>query len=330
MKHLFHVLTLVAFTACAPPERSGQAIINPVLNRDFADPSILQANGKYYVYATQGNRSNIQAATSTDLQHWNRGKDVLPVKPRWANKDFWAPHVIYDADIKKYVLFYSGESTDPVIGKCLGVAYANKPEGPFVDKGSPLLCGEAFVNIDPMAFQDPVTGKKLLYWGSGFQPIVVREMNANWSDFAAGSYPRPVVWPGQDNNYNILIEGAWMDYHDQHYYLYYSGDNCCGDNANYAIMVARADSATGPFMRLGEATGTGSSAILEKDSAWTAPGHNSVLHDNAGRSWIVYHAISKKDKAAKDPGDEDRYTRRVMCIRPLMYKNGWPVVERQD
>jgi arabinan endo-1,5-alpha-L-arabinosidase len=36
--------------------------------------------------------------------------------------------------------------------------------------------GPSFEHIDPMAFDDPQTGKKLLYWGSGFRPIKVREL----------------------------------------------------------------------------------------------------------------------------------------------------------
>ena len=39
------------------------------------------------------------------------------------------------------------------------------------------------------------------------------------------------------------------------YYLFYSGDNCCGPKAHYAVMVARSRSATGPFETLATATG---------------------------------------------------------------------------
>ena len=72
--------------------------------------------------------------------------------------------------LKMYFLYYSGES-DSKEGKCLGVAVSKSPIGPFVDNGEPLLCGSGFINIDPMAFDDPKTGKKLLYWGSGFEGL---------------------------------------------------------------------------------------------------------------------------------------------------------------
>ena len=63
-----------------------------------------------------------------------------------------------------------------------------------------------------------------------------------------------------------------------YYYLFYSGDNCCGPKANYAVMVARSRSATGPFETLEQATGKPHSIILEKRGNWFAPGHNSVDH----------------------------------------------------
>lgn len=291
-------------------------ITNPVIDANFADPTVVRFGNYYYAYATQG-RSNIQGARSTDLQHWEMLPDVLPQKPTWANTHFWAPHVLYDASLKKYVLFYSGESVADSIGKCLGVAFADKPEGPFVDMGTPLVCGSGFINIDPMAIIDPKTKKKLLYWGSDFKPLKVQEMADDWKSFKPGTQPKDLVWAGKESNYTKLIEGSWVDVQDGKYYIYYSGDNCCGDKANYAVLVARANSAFGPFVTLGEANGTGSSVILEKDSTWLAPGHNSIFKDVKGNKWIAYHAIDRKDPKKG----------RVMCLKPIQYIKGWPVVK---
>jgi arabinan endo-1,5-alpha-L-arabinosidase len=290
---------------------------NPVIDADFPDPTIVRFGSFYYAYATQGSRSHIQAARSTDLQHWEMLPDVLPQAPVWADRHYWAPHVMYDATLKKYILFYSGESTDEKTGKCLGVAFADKPEGPFVDKGTPLLCGDGFVNIDPMAMIDPKTKKKLLYWGSGFEPLKVQEMADDWTTFKVGTKPKNIVWPKKENQYTNLIEGSWVDIQDGKYYIYYSGDNCCGDNANYAVLVARADNAFGPFVPYGEVNGTGKSAILEKDSTWLAPGHNSIFIDAKGDKWIAYHAIDRKNSKKG----------RVMCLKRITYVNGWPVVK---
>lgn len=323
MKHIFWPGFFFIFISIAAFAQ--KQIVNPVMDQNFPDPTVIRAEGKYYAYATNsrvdGKVIHIQVASSTDLQHWKFEGDALPQKPTWADKDFWAPHVLYDSSLKKYVLFYSGESTDENTGKCLGVAFADSPKGPFTDKGSPLICGKGFENIDPFAFIDPETGKKLLYWGSDFQPIKVQEMADDWTAFKPGTSPKPLVYPGKENTYDRLIEGAWVNYHQGKYYLFYSGDNCCGAGAHYAVMVARADHATGPFETLGEASGSGNSVILQKNDQWLAPGHNSVFKDDNGQEYIAYHAI---------PNDPKKRNGRVFCISKMHYENGWPAVEAQN
>lgn len=298
---------------------------NPVINKDFADPTAIKGHdGNYYVYATNtdvnGKVVNIQVARSPDLINWETLGDALPQKPSWANEDFWAPHVLYDSTNQTYYLYYSGESASQSQGKCLGVATSKDPAGPFLDKGEPLLCGESFVNIDPMAFDDPATGRKLLYWGSAHQPIKVQELEKDRLSFKRGSTPVKVVNAVVNNdpaNYEKLIEGAWVEYYNGYYYLYYSGDNCCGDQAHYAVMVARAKNATGPFETLSQATGKENSVILEQSSRWIAPGHNSIITDAAGQDWMVYHAI---DSAKRNEG-------RVMLMDKITYEGGWPVIQ---
>ncbi len=334
------LLLASSLTACTPPPEPGMAeatYANPVLDYDFPDPAVLRASdGYYYAYATQTQRDgrsvNIQAARSRDLATWETLPDALPVKPAWASKtqDFWAPHVSeHDG---RYYLYYSAKPdaalTDQSRGLCLAVATAARPEGPFTDIGKPLQCGTGFVNIDPMAFDDPRTGKRLLYWGSGFEAIKVQELAPDRISFAPGSRPVDLVQPVKTDdpaNYERLIEGAWVIYRAPWYYLFYSGENCCGPKAHYAAMVARSRSATGPFETLAQANGTISSPILAQRGVWVAPGHNSVITDARGRDWIVYHAVDNRRPRTK-PADEVN-TRRVMLIDRLVYRDGWPRVE---
>ena len=243
----------------------------------------------------------------------------MPQKPGWATHDFWAPHVSYDQKNETYYLYYSGEAPGEATGKCLGVATSKSPAGPFTDKGAPLLCGESFVNIDPMAFDDPATGIKYLYWGSAHKPIKVQQLADDRLSFKAGTVAREVV-PARHNrmqdNYENLIEGAWVVFRQGYYYLFYSGDNCCGDKAHYAVMVARSRHATGPFETLEQVKGIKNSVILARNDRWLAPGHNSIITDGAGQDWILYHAI---DTADPNKG-------RVMLLDPVHYQDGWPVI----
>ena len=213
-------------------------------------------------------------------------------------------------------------------GLCLAVATASKPEGPFTDIGKPLQCGEGFINIDPMAYDDPATGKRLLYWGSGFGPIKVQELARDRVSFAPESKPVDLVHVIKNDdpgNYQRLVEGAWVTRYGGYYYLFYSGDNCCGPNAHYAVMVARSRSATGPFETLAEATGSGNSVILEADKRWIAPGHNAVIEDDEGRHQTLYHAVDVARPREKE--SDDINSRRVMLIGQIEWADGWPLIK---
>jgi arabinan endo-1,5-alpha-L-arabinosidase len=319
------------------PSASEQAntYVNPVFDADFPDPTVIRSSdGWYYAYATQtvidGKMINIQVARSADLTRWEHLGDALPIKPAWANQTqkFWAPHVSQHGDT-----FYMYYSADPntLTGLCLAVATAKTPSGPFMDSGKPLKCGESFVNIDPMAFDDSATGKRLLYWGSGFQAIRVQELAPDRTSFMPGSQPIELVQPLKDenpDNYQRLIEGAWVVKRQGYYYLFYSGDNCCGDKAHYAVMVARSKSATGPFETLAQATGRRTSVMLERNERFIAPGHNSIVTDGAGQDWIFYHAIDSRNRLLKSSIGGDRDVRRIMLMDRIVYRQGWPQIQR--
>lgn len=340
-KRILAICAIVGLGSCAtaPPIAQTPLAIEPAIDANFPDPAALRADdGYYYVYATQGEvggkMQNIQVARSRDLAAWERVGDALPIKPSWANQtqDFWAPHVSFHDG--RYFLYYSAKPdvalVDNKSGLCLAVATADRPEGPFTDIGKPLQCGDGFINIDPMAYDDPITGKRLLYWGSGFGPIKVQELAKDRISFATGSKAVDLVdiIKNEDpQNYQRLVEGAWVTRHDGYYYMFYSGDNCCGPNAHYAVMVARSRSATGPFQTMADATGSANSVILEADSRWIAPGHNAVIEDDQGRNRILYHAVDALRPKEKDTDDIN--SRRVMLVGKLDWVNGWPRVKQR-
>jgi arabinan endo-1,5-alpha-L-arabinosidase len=336
-------LTLAALAGlggCATPAENASpaTYVNPVIDADFPDPAVLKAeDGFFYVYATQSGAGagdamlNIQAARSRDLVAWERLGDALPVKPGWASRtqDFWAPHVVAHGGL--YYLYYSAKPdaalADDSRGLCLAVATARRPEGPFTDSGRPLQCGPGFVNIDPMAYDDPATGKRLLYWGSGFGPIKVQELGPDRISFAPGSAPHDLIGPvpsDDSNTYRRLVEGAWVIRHGGYYYLFFSGDNCCGPQAHYAVMVARSRSATGPFETMADGPG-GGGVMLAARGTWVAPGHVSTIRDSKGRDWMLYHAVDSRRPRAR-PADEVN-TRRVMLIDRIVWRDGWPRIE---
>jgi arabinan endo-1,5-alpha-L-arabinosidase len=309
-----------------------------VLDSDFPDPSVLLApDGYYYAYATQTKREgqiiNFQVARSLNLKSWEYLGEALPQKPTWAatSQRYWAPDVSRHPD-GRYLMYYSAQPNDPAAGLCLAVAVAERPEGPFVDSGQPLLAGgPGFENIDPMRFVDPADGRQWLFWGSGFGPLRVRELAPDGLCFAKNSAAEIIVetrQAGDPSPYGHLIEGSWVHFRQGWYYLFYSGDNCCGPDARYAVLVARARHATGPYQTLAQATGT-AGTILTETARWQAPGHNSLITDTHGQDWLLYHAIDRQQPTFDAINDEQGYSRRVMLLSKVDYDaEGWPVVEQ--
>lgn len=321
-----------AVTDQASADAARQSYRNPILDRDFPDPAVLRADdGHYYAYATQTRDAdgwiNIQVARSDNLIDWQLLGDALPVKPDWAaqTQDFWAPFVLrHDG---RYLMFFSAkpDACGDEPGHALALAVADRPEGPFIDVGTPFLTGPGFEVIDPMVLRDPASGRNFLYWGSGFQPIKVQELSPDLRSFAPGTRPTEVIWPNPvAGAFPRLVEAAWVIAHEGAYYLFYSGDNCCGPHAEYGVMVTKADNPLGPFTTLEQARGVKHSLMLSLNDKWLAPGHNAVITDRAGDHWIVYHAVDI-DRPRQRQEDEIN-SRRVLLIDRIEWRDGWPMV----
>jgi len=289
----------------------GSTFLNPILSNDFPDPCVMQDNAQnFYAYATQSGGVKIQGARSNDGASWQYLGEMLPNKPSWASKsnDWWAPDVQKHGNT--YVMYFaaSGDATNSM---CIGVAFSSSPEGPFTATGKPVHCDQNFIAIDPKSFDDPVSGKIYLYWGSDFAPISVQELSSDRQSFAPNSSPITLLSP-QNVPYQQLIEGAWLHQKNGFYYLFFSGNNCCGPSANYAVMAARSQSLTGPFER-------GPGYVIVLNDRWLAPGHNAIFTDSAGQDWIYYHAIDK-------PVGNYNY-RKLLMDRLLYDSNNWPYVQ---
>lgn len=111
---------------------------NPVLPVPTADPDIIYANGKYYIYttATGPNASQFHAYSSTDLLNWTDEGIVLDLaNVSWAHTDGWAPSVC--ARNGNYYFYFTA-------AKKIGVAVSTSPTGPFVDKGEMTIINGNF------------------------------------------------------------------------------------------------------------------------------------------------------------------------------------------
>jgi arabinan endo-1,5-alpha-L-arabinosidase len=287
---------------------------NPVLRNDAPDPSVIRADdGSFYAYTTQSYYDavfyNIPVLHSTDLIHWKLVGDAFRTRPEWTppgtdNGDMWAPHIIRFGET--YYLYFAARYLETA-QMAIGVATSQDPAGPFRDAiGKPLIVGTTgFDAIDPFVMQ--TNGRKYIYWGSDGVPIRAERLSSN--GLALIGEPKNILSPS-DRPYESLIEAAWVVRHGRFFYLMYSGDACCGQDAHYAVMAARSTSALGPFVRDAQ------NPILAANSRFTAPGHNATIRDDAGGDWIVYHAMIR--------GDFTNF--RYLFIDPIDWVDGWPVI----
>ncbi|MGN8069128.1 family 43 glycosylhydrolase [Mucilaginibacter sp. 22184] len=236
---------------------------NPVLPVPTADPDIIYANGKYYIYttATGPNTSQFHAYSSTDLLNWTDEGIVLDLaNVSWAHTDGWAPSVC--ARNGKYYFYFTA-------AKKIGVAVSTSPTGPFVDKGSALATGDGTDPIDPMAFID-TDGQAYLYWGN--TTLNIQQLNTDMISLAGTrGHNKP-------SNY---FEASYVIKRNSTYYLMYSVNDYRNDD--YHVEYATSSSPMGPWNTKGR--------ITSPINNIKGPGHNAVLRKPgcSDEYFFVYH-----------------------------------------
>jgi arabinan endo-1,5-alpha-L-arabinosidase len=283
---------------------------NPIVSYNAPDPTVIAAGNLFYAYTTQtvyDHHVHIPVLASRDLIDWRFVGDALKKLPPWANgpnSDTWAPDIVH---INGHYNLYFAERLKATGSMGIAVGTSDSPKGPFDLVGGPLMHARGYIDIDPFVLRD-ASGGLLIYWGSNRAPIRVRRLSSDGTSLVGA--PRTVLAISSATSYDGLVEGASVVHHGGFYFLFYSGDHCCGKNAHYAMLVARSRSALGPFQR------APTNPIIAANHYFNAPGHGTVFQDDAGAYFILYHAMERSDP---------NHLRRLMLDR-IRWRNGWPVV----
>ncbi len=164
--------------------------------------------------------------------------------------------------------------------------------------------------IDPGVFLDPNDGRLWLVYGSYFGYIRLVEL-----DPKTGKRLNPNDEP---RNLAINCEASVMIYHDGWYYLLATHGSCCrGADSGYNIRVGRAKKVTGPFLdHMGmDMIQGGGKLFVGSGGRVVGPGHFGLLDLGDGVQKFSLHYEA----------DLDRGGASVLDIRPLLWKDGWPV-----
>ncbi len=284
------------------------------------DPStVIQADGKFYVYGT-GN--GLPAYTSDDGWTWRRAGPVMQAVPGGrpspeviakGGNNTWAPDIIRSGD--RYFLYYSAPGPQPksaiglLVGKTLDPAspdYRWEDAGPVVWSDGVEDCNA----IDPGVFRDPADGSLWLTYGSYFGYIRLVQL-----DPKTGTRLHPARPPV---NVAINSEASIMIARDGWYYLLVTHGSCCaGANSSYNIRMGRARKVTGPFLdNMGvDMLQGGGTLFAGSTGRHIGAGHFGLLDLGAGVEKFSLHYEA----------DLDRGGISVLDIRPLLWRDGWPV-----
>jgi beta-xylosidase len=256
---------------------------NPVIAGDHPDPSIIRVGQDFWATCTSGGWGpQFPLLHSTDLVNWELTGAVFPHRPAWAVGDFWAPEISECQG--HYAVYYVGRKRNGPLA--VAVATADRPGGPYVDHGP--LVAQTDGSIDPAPATDE-NGVRYLIWkedgNSRGQPTPIWAQRLNDAGTRLIGEPRELIrndadWEGP------VVEGPFVLRHHGWFYLFYSGNGCCGPDCNYALGVARARSLLGPWEK------NPRNPILTGNETWKCPGHGSIVSDAQGRCWLLYHAYS--------------------------------------
>jgi xylan 1,4-beta-xylosidase len=253
-----------------------------VLRGDYPDPSVVKIGDTYW--ATTSNWGPAYPILrSKDLVNWTTRSHVFMKLPDWADYYFWAPEITYDNG--KVYVYYAAHKKGGNL--CLGVASADKPEGPYTDHG-PLICQEVG-SIDAFPMRDE-NGKLYMIWKEDANsvgkptPIWISEMNEERTKLIGQKkelFRNDAPWEGN------LVEGVSMIRQGGYFYAFYAAAACCGAACTYGMGIARAKSLLGPWEKYAK------NPVVTNTDQWTCPGHGTPVEKD-GRHYFLYHAYDRK------------------------------------
>ena len=279
---------------------------NPIVRNQFsADPTARVFNGKVYVFPshdipTPPNKNlrekwfcmaDYHVFSSENLTDWtDHGMIVSQNKVAWVDStsySMWAPDCV-ERNGKYYFYFPANKNIPDANGRKgfgIGVAIADKPEGPYVPLPEPI---KGLNGIDPNVFIDK-DGQAYIYCAMG--NIVVAKLKDNMTELA--SEPQIIANLPQKG----LKEGPFLFERNNIYYLTIPHVENKIERLEYAI----GDNPMGPFKMAG--------IVMDESpmNCWT--NHQSMVQYK-NQWYLFYHQDAYSPKFDKN---------RSICIDSLFF-----------
>ena len=316
MKRFSVLLLAGALLASCAQTPQGKTFLNegnPLVRDNYtADPApMVASDGRLYVFCGHDecfedrpgyegkygfNITEWLCYSTEDMMTWtDHGVVMKPTDFSWAVGEAWASQAVEGPD-GKYYFYVSTQCGDPDC-KAIGVAVADRPEGPYVDAvGKPLIVDSMTDNgprgwwndFDPTVMIDD-DGTPWMSWGNGTCFLV--KLNRNMIELDGEIQVLPM------ENYT---EGPWLYKRDGHYYNVYASMGPGRETISYAM----AENMEGPWTFMGELTG------MAEDSFTIHPG----VIDYKGKTYLFYH-----NSTLSLEGYGPATGRRSICVDYMYY-----------
>ena len=188
------------------------------------------------------------------------------------------------------------------------------PSSPVFNYSEPIEVASSKYDEDCDAIDigfllDPTTGRLYITYGTYFGNIRQVELDPKTGGRIEGAVDKDVA---------IDCEASVMMYEDGWYYLLGTHGTCCdGVNSTYNIVVGRSKNPTGPFIdNVGrDMLEGGGKMVIAAGNRRTGAGHfgRTIIDDGVQVMSCHFEA------------DYDRSGRSVLDVRPLLWRNNWPI-----
>ena len=276
---------------------------------EIADPCVVRdENGEFWSFSTCR-----RVLHSVDGCTWEKYSDAIIPRPKWGDAHFqaagkggaelWAPDVVKIGD--KWIYYYSISD----FGYAAGIGYATADEigGPYTDQGR-LFWSEETGEAESVGVHSSID-QQVIFGDDGNIYMVLGSFSKIWliqlTDDGMGLYGG--IQYQRENKVLIAsnrFEGSWIFKRGDYWYYMGSAGTCCsGKDSTYRVRVGKSKSIFGPYV---DSNGKRMDALNEENGdlvVWAkksntntiAPGHHSVVMDDAGDFWWYGHCFYEYD-----------------------------------
>lgn len=286
---------------------------------NIGDPFIILDDKEYIMYTTSFGMQGFRYYCSENLQDWKEGGIALDLSDSWASTDFWAPEVIQRPKDNKYVMHFSARH-EKTKSLRIGVAVADKPQGPFLqiknepmfDFGYAAIDGHVFIDDDGQAyFYYSRDCSENIVEGKNVSQIYVVKLNDDLTEVVGE--PKLLLSPThpfecEPNRPAFWNEGPTVIKKDGKYYLFYSANFYA--SRKYCVCMAISEKPDANFVKSQIDNPILHADLVEKD--FSGPGHNCIFTDKEGKMKTAFHIHTNENMPSEN---------RRACIADIVYEN---------